>query len=233
VQGPLLISFVVQSNSLNEHYSSKTHDELLALAGEQASLTEEARLALADELQRRGLSAQPLTVDVADVRCESPQPRGTLIIRARWVGMWFFSTLVATVGVAITVGLLTYSTQSFTTRATRIHLLTPYYPVPIMVGLVVGCLSYTRLKGSYRYWAWVAPAVLVLASLLDWKAGSHSAWPAAMSHFFGPVPYPDNRDQRDTSVVLYMAIAYSIGAFVQSKLQEWMRVEASHLKESE
>ena len=102
-----------------------------------------------------------------------------------------------------------------------------------MVGLVVGCLSYTRLKGSYRYWAWFAPAVLVLASLMDWKAGSHSAWPAAMSHFFGPVPYPDNRDQLDTSVVLYMAIAYSFGAFVQSKLQEWMRVEASHLKESE
>lgn len=102
-----------------------------------------------------------------------------------------------------------------------------------MVGLVVGCLSCTRLKGSYRYWAWVAPAVLVLASLLDWKAGSHSAWLAAMSHFFGPVSYPDNRDQLDTSVVLYMAIAYSFGAFVQSKLQEWMRVEASHLKESE
>jgi hypothetical protein len=88
--------------------------------------------------------------------------------------------------VAITAGLLTYSTRSLTTRATRIHLVsTPYYPVPIAVGFVVGYFTYTRFKGLYSYWAWLGPAILVLVSLLAWKSANQVSWLEATAHFFG------------------------------------------------
>jgi hypothetical protein len=207
----------VRRNSLTQLYSSKTDEELLALAAEHDSLIEEARSVLAGELQRRKLpSGAGTTIAV-------PQPllpSGSLFTtRAKWVGLWLVNTLISTVGVAFTVGLLTYSTQSFVSRATRIRfLLTPYYPVPIIAGLVIGYFSYTRFKGSYRYWTWVVPAALVILSLLGWKDANQTSWSAAAFHFFGPLPYPENHDQQDTSVVLYMSIAYSLGTLIQAKL---------------
>jgi hypothetical protein len=211
----------VRPNLLRQLYSSKTEDELLALAAEQHLLVEEARAALGDELRRRNLSDVYSSANIAEVADTSQLASDSSVkVRAKWVGLWLLNTLVATLGIAVTVGLLTYSTQTFVTRATRIRLLfTPYYPLPIMVSLAVGSLSYIRFKGSYRYWAWIAPALLVLASLLDWKNGNQAPWAEAIRHFFGPVPYPENRDQLDTSVVLYMATAYSLGAFIQDKLQ--------------
>jgi hypothetical protein len=154
---------------------------------------------------------------------------------AKWVGMWILNSLIATLGVAITVGLLTHATRSFTTRATRIHsVLTPYYPVDIAVGFVVGFFTYTGFKGSYRYRAWLGPATLVLVSLLAWKSTNQVSWWDATVHFFGPLPYPENHDQLDTSVLLYTAIAYSLGAFIQTRLQDWKRDHKAALsKESE
>jgi hypothetical protein len=96
----------------------------------------------------------------------------------------------------MTVGLLSTATRSLTTRETRTHLvLTPYYPVPILVGLVVGYFSRARFKGSYRYWAWVGPAVFTLAYLIAWKAAHHLSWLESAVHLFGSIPFPSNRDQ--------------------------------------
>lgn len=86
-------------------------------------------------------------------------------------------------------------------------MLTPYYPVPIVIGFLVGYFSYIHFKGSYRYWVWIGPAILVISSLITWKASRQASWPEATFHFFGPLSYPENHDQFDTSVVLYMAIA--------------------------
>jgi membrane protease YdiL (CAAX protease family) len=47
-----------------QHYSSKTDDELLALAANPDSLVEEARPILADELRRRNLPARPAQIAV-------------------------------------------------------------------------------------------------------------------------------------------------------------------------
>lgn len=211
----------MQLDSIKQAYSSKTDDELLALAAEQDSLTEEARLAFAHELQRRGLNPEQLMVDDTDGKSTTVQP-SSLSTRARWIGAWLLSTLVATIGVLVTVGFLTYSTQSFVSRATRIHLVhTPYYPVPIMVGLLVGYFSYPRFKASYRYWAWVAAAIFVFTFLHAWKVDYLASWREATVHFFGPLHYPENRDQIGTSMILYMAIAYSLGAFLQTRVGAW------------
>lgn len=135
--------------------------------------------------------------------------------------MWLVNSLIATLGVAVTVGVFTHATRPLTTPAIRIHMVsTPYYPVPIAMGLIVGCFSYSRFKGSYRYWTWLGPFGLVLVSLLAWKSSHPVSWWEASAHFFGPVPYPENHDQLSTSVIFYMSAAYSVGAFIQSRLAE-------------
>lgn len=208
----------MRPTSFAQSYSSKTDEELLALVAERDFLVEEARAVLASEIERRNLT-NPVQQAIVQ---SSPTPDShlaPLTVRVKWVGMWLLNTLVATLGVAMTVGLLSTATRSLTTREMRVHLVqTPYYPVPILVGLVVGYFSYTRFKGSYRYWAWVGPAVLTLVSLMAWKAAHQSSLSQAAFHFFGFIPYPDNRDQRDMTMVLYMSMAYSVGAFIQTKV---------------
>jgi hypothetical protein len=212
----------VYSESLAQRYSSKTDDELLRLAADSNSLLEEAQHALADELRRRNLVGRPVP-DIAhsDTDQIAHLSANSSAYRAKWVGLWLLNTLIATLGIAINVGFFTYSTHAFVSRATRIYFVeTPYYPFPILVGLVVGYLSYLRFRGSYRYWVWILPAVYMLYPLADWKSSNQTTWSKALIHFFGFVPFPQNRDQLGTSVWLYMALAYSVGALVQGFVAE-------------
>lgn len=211
----------MRHGSLAQIYSSKTDDELLALAADPDSLVGEALATLTEELRRRKLPLQS-EPDSVDFLAEAT-PHSSANRRAEWVGLWLLNTIIGTVGVAIYVGLFTYSSQAFVSRATRIHfVLTPYYLFPILAGLVVGYFSYLRFRGSYRYWIWVLPAAYVFYSLLNWKASNQGAWSEALTHFFGYVPYPQNRDQLDTSTWLYMAMAYSLGALTQRLAQKML-----------
>ena len=216
----------MQHGYLPQLYSSKTDDELLALAADPDSLVKEAQAALTDELRRRQLLLQPEPERVefhAKAISLSSANSAVYSTRAKWVGLWLLNTLIGTVGVAINVGLFTYSSQAFVSRATRIHfVLTPYYLFPLLVGFAVGYLSYLQFRGSYRYWVWILPAAYVLYSLLAWKASNQGTWSDALTHFFGPVPYPQNRDQLDTSTWLYMAMAYSLGALTQRLIQKML-----------
>jgi len=199
----------VGTREFEEIYSSKTNSELLALSADTNSLREEARQALSSELLRRKLTAldSPFRPD-ADARF--------IIRRVRWIGLWLLNTLIATVGVAINVGLISYSTRPFVSRALRAELIqTPYYPFPILIGLLVGYFSFLRFRGSYRYWVWILPAFLTFHSLCQWQSENGATWSIAFAHFFAYVPYPQNRDQLDSTVLLYMAGAYSLGALVQ------------------
>ena len=54
----------MRRDSLLQLYSSKTDDELLALAANLDSLVEDARPILADELRRRNLVSQPAAAEV-------------------------------------------------------------------------------------------------------------------------------------------------------------------------
>jgi hypothetical protein len=164
----------------------------------------------------------------------STSPDDTLTSPATWLGMWILNSLIASIGVAVTAGILIFSTQSFTTRAIRMFLLSPpYYPLPLVVGLMVGYFTQARSKGSCRYWVWIGPAILVFVSRLSWKADNRAAWPESLLYFFGPRPYPGGPDQIGMPVLLYMSAAYSLGAFTQTKLQRWPRsFQVSHSKSS-
>jgi hypothetical protein len=105
-------------------------------------------------------------------------------------------------------------------HATKTRLvLTPYYPFTLIIGIIVGVLSYKRFRGSYRLWVWVVPAASLIYSMLRWKIDSGVSWAETLFHFFGTLPYPDNRDQLDTSLLVYAALAYMLGSWLHNVLR--------------
>jgi hypothetical protein len=168
--------------------------------------------------------ARSLVTDTETASATQSDSGSSFVLRAKWAGLWLLNTLVATIVVSITGSLVTESIHPFTTLATKIRLTwTPYYPLPVIAGLVVGYFSYIRFKVSYRYWTWVAPAAFVIGALVKWKAENQSSWAAAMVHFFGYMPWPASRDQVNSTLFLYMSFCYSFGAFVQTKLRRTAR----------
>lgn len=194
----------------------------MALAADQDSLVEDARSTLTEELERRNLTIElPISTENETAAASLSYSGSSSIVRSKWVGLWLLYSLISTFGMAITVGLVSEAIRPFTSLATRIHLVwTPYYPLPVMVGLFVGYFSHTSFRGSYRYWTWVVPAAFVMVALVHWKDVKQSSWAMACVHFFGYVPWPQSRDQVNTSMWLYMSICYFLGAFIQTKLRK-------------
>ncbi len=218
----------MKPDSLEEVYSSKSDDELLALAEEQASLREEAKQVLADELQRRNLNGYAPIPSVTE-SAESTTFKKVLP-RAKWVGLWLVTTLIATLGTAINVGIITYSLRTFVSREARVHFMETfvygsYYPLPILIGVLIGFFSYLRFRGTYRYWVWIIPVLCVLTELVDWKETNQASFADSIVHFSGTLPYPANREQLGSTMFLYMAIAYVVGALIHSLLKDrWSAV---------
>jgi hypothetical protein len=215
----------VHSNSLVQHYSLKTDDELLVLATQQAGLTEDAKSALADELRRRNLPESAPTL--RDVPASAILAERALV-SAKWFGLWLLNTLIATFGVAMTIGFFTYSSQQFVSQAARMRFMarfiyTPYSPILIITALVIGYLSYKTFRGSYRYWVWVLPAADVVRSLLGWKESNQASWSNSLSHFFGFLPYPENGDQLDSTLFLYLSLAYTLGVLVHASVHDRLK----------
>jgi hypothetical protein len=210
----------VKRDPLEELYASKCDDELLILAAEEASLREEAKQILADELRRRNLDGQSAsTINLAATLPSHLVNKA--LSRAKWLGLWLLTTFIATFGTAINIGIISYSLQPFISRDARIHFVhgfvdTPYYPLPILIALLIGFFSYVRFRGTYRYWVWILPAVVVVRSLVDWKQSNQASWADSLMHFFGFITYPANRDQLDSTLFLYMSLAYVAGVLVHA-----------------
>lgn len=70
---------------LRTEYSSKSDDELISLASEMASLTEPARLALAEAIMKRGLQLPPQAPE--DAGTGESQPDSVHLVTVRWFGL--------------------------------------------------------------------------------------------------------------------------------------------------
>lgn len=97
-------------------------------------------------------------------------------------------------------------------------MLTPYYPLPVVIALCIGFFSYLRFWGSYRYWVWVLPSLLTISAMSHWQSENQASLSSTLIHFLGRVPYPENRDQLDSTVFIYLTLAYSLGALIHSVL---------------
>ena len=202
----------MQLSDLAELYSSKSDEEILQLAENLDALEDNAKAALATELSRRELVVR----DSAPPTSSWP----IYVRKAKWVGLWLLNTLIATIGSAINVGVFTYSTKAFVSHSLRIRfVLSPYYPFSILIGLCVGFFSYLRFRGSYRYWVWVIPSLMTLKAVTRWQAENQTRFSAALIHYFGPIPYPQNRDQLDTTLFLYLALAFALGASLHTLME--------------
>ena len=136
------------------------------------------------------------------------------------------TTLIATVGTGINIGIITTSLQPFVSRAARIHFTQtfvwgPHYPLPVLIALLIGFFSYLRFRGTYRYWVWILPAFGVLSALLYWKQSNQASFADSVMHFFGTLAYPANRDQLDSTLFLYMSLAYVAGVLLQDSLKQY------------
>jgi hypothetical protein len=218
----------VKRDSLQDLYSVKSDDELLNLAADEVSLREEAKPLLAAELRRRNLDVSGVS---ATKPCEAEPELGTVnstLSRAKWVGLWLLASLIATYGALINVGIIIYTLRPLISHTARIHfaqkyVYSSYHPLPILIALLIGFFSYTRFRGTYRYWVWVLPMFGLLSSLLDWKQSNEASLADSLRHFFGPLTYPANRDQLD-SVLLYMSLAYVLGVLVHTIVQTTLRI---------
>jgi hypothetical protein len=84
---------------LEQLYSSKTDDELLALSADEASLREDAKQILVRELRRRGLDAANIVNDGTGNSSISPRaPR--FLQSLRFGGILIFNVCVAVLGTA-------------------------------------------------------------------------------------------------------------------------------------
>jgi uncharacterized protein YajQ (UPF0234 family) len=84
----------VQNNSLAEIYSSKTDEELIALASDADVLVDEARPVLTDELLRRNITvAKPSATERS-----TPQRDSQAISLLRYVGAFMLNLAIATMG---------------------------------------------------------------------------------------------------------------------------------------
>jgi hypothetical protein len=54
---------------------------------------------------------------------------------------------------------------------------------------------------------------------MNWKQSNQTSWSPALLHFFGYIPFPDNRDLLDSTLFLYMSLAYSTGVLVHTCVQ--------------
>jgi hypothetical protein len=151
------------------------------------------------------------------------------VSRAKWVGLWLLASLIATYGALINVGIIIYTLRPLISHAARIHFIqkyvySSYHPLPILIAMLIGFFSYLRFRGTYRYWVWVFPMFGVLSSLLDWKQSNEASLADSLRHFFGPLTYPANRDQLDSTLFLYMSLAYVLGVLIHAIVQTTLRI---------
>ncbi len=163
---------------------------------------------IVEQQLRRALSPQPMQTS-REFRSKALGPW------LRWLGLWVLDSLVATYGIVLALNLTVNVWESLMGKALMIRLvLTPYYPFTLFFALLVGYWGYPRFNGSYRSWVWVLLAASLLYSVGGWRGNNRTSWSVTLFHFFGFLPYPDNHDQLDSSLLLYVSIAYILGAWL-------------------
>src|SRR5579864_8043011 len=139
--------------------------------------------------------------------------------------------LVSTLGVPVAAAVVTYSVvlplhHLFPSLSSRtVHWIlteTPYFPVQIIVGLLLGFQLGRRYRHRVMLWTWIMPG-LVIAFLILFVP----LRPVVVSgveitkteHFFGSGCLPQNHCfDWSFTVLLYAALAYSLGAFAERRL---------------
>ena len=205
--------------SLAQLYSSKSYDELLALAADPDSLSEDARPILEREIRRRNL----LVVTPTDVKPPALRLRDTAVGKFfRSVGEFLLNYVVAVIGTAMmesSIWSRIGHTHSVSEVLAREWVLGP--TIAALFGFFVG----RRWLSKTAPWVWILPAAFFAFRTLLYETSSTSsvlAFNSFSGHFLAPNCLTDRTACTDFFVFTIPAArtaSYSLAAWVSLRFR--------------
>ena len=136
---------------------------------------------------------------------------------------------IGTLGVLILAGMLTAIAFEFPNpwgRTVTMHDFIgvlremPYFPVQVVVALLLGWLVSELFEHESMLWIWVLPYAWLVYDFVRLPTISGMTFQERFSHFFGWGCRPESHciDQTGVTLPFYAAVAYSIGALLARKL---------------
>jgi hypothetical protein len=144
----------VNFQSVEQVYSSKTDDELLALSADAPSLRDDAKEALIRELQHRGLGAAGVANYEAG-QDSTRAGRGRHFLRSlKFGGILILNAVVAILGTAALEGEIGSAIHPRSISG----LLWKWWSLDLICAAVLGFLVWRKWKVQASIWTWVVPA---------------------------------------------------------------------------
>jgi hypothetical protein len=146
----------VNYQSLEQIYSSKSDDELLALSADNASLREDAKEILVHELRRRGLDGASTAYDGTENSNVFPQAPSRLLRSLKFGAILILNVCVAVLGTAALEAEIggAIHPRSIT------GLLWKWWTLDLLCAALIGFLMWRTWKTEASKWTWTLPAVL-------------------------------------------------------------------------
>jgi len=210
----------MQRDSLALLYASKTDDELLALAADLDSLTEEARPVLGDELRSRNLtSPQPNPTTVEHQTSPSPnKPLGEIF---RTAGAFVAHLVAALLGTgmvespfAAIVRAVVGQPRSLASIEAKIWL------TSVTTAALLGYFISKYRPSKTALWVWTLPGAILVCRVLLYGIGNPVS---AAEHFLAPNCLDSKSKCQDFLVFTLSAVracGYSLGAWISMRFQK-------------
>jgi hypothetical protein len=218
----------VQNKFLVEMYSSKTDDELIALASDPDALVDEARPVLADELLRRNITvAKPSATERS-----TPQKDSQVINLLRYVGAFVLNLAIATIGTSVVES----PVWSAWSRIGRAHSVSGIEAREWLLSLTIAALLGVfigRRWSRAAVWVWTLPIAWFALGVLAYSARPKSSVLVGggfAEHFFLPDCLVDPHECRSFFLFTLPAartVIYSLGTWVSSHFQWRTGLESS------
>jgi hypothetical protein len=199
-------------DSLAQTYSSKSDEELLSLAADPQSLTEEARRILAEELGRRGLSAPTAPEPVENQRADFWSSGLGKFLRSAFEYLLCFA--IAILGSNLILGDINpiVHTQTFS------GLFAKMWVSCVLVGLLLGFFVTRYRPTRMALWIWIVPVTLLIYRMVLYGSTQRSGvfGDSFLQHFVAPSCPNDARECLDFSFFTILAVrtaTYSLAAW--------------------
>lgn len=208
----------VKNKSLTETYSSKTDDELIAVAADADTLVDGARPVLADELRRRNISvAKPSTTERSTSQRDSP-----VVKLLRYVGIFVLNLAIATFGTSVVESPIwsAWSQIGRAHSASGIEAREWFLSITIaaLLGIFIG-----RRWPRVAVWVWTLPLTWFALGALAYRSNpSVLVGGGFVEHFFSPDCLADPHKCRDFfffTLPAARAVIYSLATWVSSHFQ--------------
>lgn len=205
----------VQANSLSQVYSSKTDEELIALASDPNALADEARRILADELSRRKITPSQafLAERMPQERPTQPVAEFSAVLRPlKFVGALLINLAVAIIAITF----LDTQVRSVIPTHTVAAILWKEVILSVLCAAFIGFFMWRTWRTSAAKWIRV-PATLWFALGYATIARSGNPW-GRLSGFSSEsvLSGPDPKTFFAFTFPLIRSIFYSVGAYISS-----------------